>query len=72
ERIREELRAGKTIRAALDRGYERALVAIIDSNLTTVIAAIALFLLGKGSVKGFGLTLTLGILANLFTAVVVT
>ncbi|MFH0795497.1 MAG: protein translocase subunit SecD [Candidatus Omnitrophota bacterium] len=72
ERIREELRAGKTIRAALDRGYERALVAIIDSNLTTVIAALALFLLGKGSVKGFGLTLTLGILANLFTAVVVT
>jgi len=72
ERIREELRAGRTIRAALDHGYERAMVAIIDSNLTTVIAAISLFMFGRGSVKGFGLTLTIGILANIFTAVLVT
>jgi len=72
ERIREELRAGKTIRAALDRGYERAMVAIIDSNVTTVIAAVSLFIFGRGSVKGFGLTLTIGILANIFTAVLVT
>ncbi|HNQ35680.1 MAG TPA: protein translocase subunit SecD [bacterium] len=72
ERIREELKAGRTIGAALDRGYDRALVAIIDSNLTTVIAAAILLALGRGSVKGFGLTLTIGVLANIFTAVFVT
>ena len=72
ERIREELKTGKTIRTALNSGYERALVTVIDSNLTTVIAGVVLFLFGTGMIKGFGLTLTLGILANIFTAVFVT
>ncbi|PIW34225.1 MAG: protein translocase subunit SecD, partial [bacterium (Candidatus Ratteibacteria) CG15_BIG_FIL_POST_REV_8_21_14_020_41_12] len=72
ERIREELKIRKTIRSSIDAGYERALVTIVDSNLTTVIAAFILFLFGTGSIKGFGLTLTVGILANIFTAVFVT
>lgn len=72
ERIREELRGGKTVRAALDRGFERAMVAIIDSNVTTLIAAICLFIFSRGSVKGFGLTLTIGILSNIFTSVMIT
>ena len=72
ERIREELKTGKTVRTALNSGYERALVTVIDSNLTTVIAGVVLFLFGTGMIKGFGLTLTLGILANIFTAVFVT
>jgi protein-export membrane protein SecD len=72
ERIREELRAGKTIRAALDRGFDRAMVAIVDSNVTTLIAAICLFTFSRGSVKGFGLTLTIGILSNIFTSVMIT
>ncbi len=72
ERIREELRAGKSPRASIDAGYKRAWTAIIDSNLTTIIVGIILFLLGEGAIKGFGLTLSIGIVANLFTAVFVT
>ncbi len=72
ERIREELKIRKAIRSSIDAGYERALVTIVDSNLTTVIAGFVLFLFGTGSIKGFGLTLTVGILANIFTAVFVT
>jgi preprotein translocase subunit SecD len=71
ERIREELRAGRTVRGAIDAGYKRAFVTILDSNLTTVLTAVALLLFASGSVKGFGLTLTIGILFNLFTAVFV-
>ena len=72
ERIKEELRLGKTIRAAIDQGYHRAFSAIIDSNLTTIIAAIFLYQFGTGPVKGFAVTLFWGISANIFTAVFVT
>jgi preprotein translocase subunit SecD len=72
ERIKEELRFGKTARAAIDQGYHRAFSAIIDSNLTTLISGIILYEFGTGPVKGFAVTLSIGILANLFTAVYVT
>jgi preprotein translocase subunit SecD len=72
ERIKEELKAGKTIRAAIDQGYHRAFSAIIDSNLTTLISGIILYQFGTGPVKGFAVTLSIGILANIFTAVYVT
>jgi preprotein translocase subunit SecD len=72
ERIKEELRWGKTIRAAIDQGYHRAFVTIIDSNLTTLIAGVFLYQFGTGPVKGFAVTLCIGILANIFTAVYVT
>ncbi len=72
ERIKEELRMGKTIRAAIDQGYHRAFSAIIDSNLTTLFSGIILYQFGTGPVKGFAVTLSIGILANLFTAVYIT
>lgn len=71
ERIREELRAGASPQAAINVGYERAWGTIIDSNLTTLIAGIALFLLGSGPVKGFAVVLCLGILTSMFSAVTV-
>ena len=71
ERIREELRAGKTAVSAVQAGFSKALVTIIDTNLTTVIAAFFLFLFGTGPVKGFAVTLSIGLAANLFTAVFV-
>ena len=72
ERIREELRNGKTIRAAIRDGYERAFTTIMDANVTTLIAAAVLLRFGSGPVKGFGVTLSLGILASMFTAIVAT
>jgi SecD/SecF fusion protein len=72
ERIREELRLGKTMRAAIAAGYHRAFSAIIDSNLTTVVAAALIFKFGTGPIRGFAVTLTIGLLANLFTAVTCT
>jgi len=72
ERIREEIRSGKSPYAAVDAGYARALVTIIDSNVTTLIAVLVLFWLGSGPVRGFAVTLTVGILASMFTAVTVT
>jgi protein-export membrane protein SecD len=72
ERIREELSAGKTVKAAVDTGYRRAFLTIIDSNVTTVIAAVFLYLFGTGPVRGFAVTLTIGIAASMFTAIVVT
>jgi preprotein translocase subunit SecD len=72
ERIKEELRWDKTVRAAIDQGYHRAFSAIIDSNLTTLIAGIFLYQFGTGPVRGFAVTLCIGILANIFTAVYVT
>jgi preprotein translocase subunit SecD len=72
ERIREELRLGKTIRAAVEQGYSRAFLTILDSNLTTVVAAVILFQFGTGPVKGFAVTLTIGLIANMFTAIFVT
>ena len=72
ERIREELRTGKTIRASIDAGYKRALLTIIDSHITTLITAFALFMFGTGPIKGFALTLSAGVIISLFTALVVT
>ena len=72
ERIREELKAGKTPIAAIDTGYSRALGTILDANITTFIAAIILFWLGSGPVKGFAVTLSLGILTSVFTAFTLT
>lgn len=72
ERIREELRLGKTPRAAVETGYERATLTILDSNITTLIAAVVLFQFGTGPVRGFAVTLTIGIVTSVFTAVVVT
>ena len=72
ERMRDELRAGKTPRVALDAGYDKAFTTILDSNLTTLIAAVFLFQFGTGPVKGFAVTLTLGIIISMFTAILVT
>mgnify|MGYP000409824068 FL=1 len=72
ERIREEMRSGKTLKACIDTGYARAFLTIMDSNLTTIIAAIFLFQFGTGPVKGFAVTLSIGLIANIFTAVAVT
>ncbi|MDO8733950.1 MAG: protein translocase subunit SecD, partial [Elusimicrobiota bacterium] len=72
ERMREELRNGKTVRVAVDLGYEKAFSAIVDSNLTTLIAAAFLFQFGTGPIKGFAVTLTLGIMTSMYTAIVVT
>ncbi|OGW85800.1 MAG: hypothetical protein A2987_05895 [Omnitrophica bacterium RIFCSPLOWO2_01_FULL_45_10] len=69
ERIREELALGKSLRAAIASGYHRALSAIVDSNLTTIVAAALIFKFGSGPIRGFAVTLTIGLLANLFTAV---
>jgi preprotein translocase subunit SecD len=71
ERIREELRNGNTPQAAIHAGYERAWGTIIDSNITTLIAGVMLFLLGSGPVKGFAVVLCLGILTSIFSAVMV-
>lgn len=72
ERIREELSAGKTVKAAVDTGYRRAWLAIFDSNITSVLAAAFLYFFGTGPVRGFAVTLTIGIAASMFTAIVVT
>ncbi len=72
ERIREELKLGKTVRAAIQAGYNRALVAIIDTHVTTLISAAVLFQFGTGPIKGFAVTLSLGVALSLFTAVVIT
>lgn len=72
ERIREELRAGKTIGAAIDTGYKRAFVTILDSNLTTLLTALVLYQFGTGPIKGFAVTLSIGLIANMFTAIFVT
>src|SRR6201996_3397661 len=71
ERIREELRAGKTAAAAVDQGFAHAWVTIVDTHVTTIVSAVILFLFGTGPVKGFAVTLSFGLFANLFTAVFV-
>jgi preprotein translocase subunit SecD len=71
ERIREEIGLGKTPNAAVDAGYARATMTILDANITTLIAALVLFQFGTGPVKGFAVTLSIGILASLFTAIIV-
>lgn len=70
ERIREELRQGKPVRLAVDSGYDKALLTIVDAHVTTLITGLALFLFGTGPIKGFAVTLCLGITINLFTALV--
>ncbi len=70
ERIREELRNNKTVRAAIRDGYERAFTTIMDANITTLIAAAVLLWFGSGPIKGFAVTLSLGIIASMFTAIV--
>jgi preprotein translocase subunit SecD len=72
ERIREELRNGRLVRGAVEAGYARAIVTILDSNLTTLISAIVLFQFGTGPIRGFATTLMIGLVANLFTAVFAT
>ncbi len=72
ERIREEMRIGKTPYAAVNAGYDRASLTILDANVTTLIAALVLFQFGTGPVKGFAVTLSLGVLASLFTALIAT
>jgi len=69
ERIREELRLGKPVRGAIETGYSRAMVTILDSNVTTFIAALVLFQFGTGPIKGFAVTLSIGLLASFYTAV---
>nr|MBP9866314.1 protein translocase subunit SecF [Candidatus Omnitrophota bacterium] len=72
ERIREEIAAGKTPRGAVSSGYHRAFSAIFDSNLTTLMTAVLLFMFGTGPVKGFAVTLSIGIIASMFSAILVT
>lgn len=71
ERIKEELRSGKTVRAALDGGYSKALLTIVDANVTTLIASLVLFQFGTGQVKGFAVTLSIGVITSMFTAIFV-
>ena len=70
-RIREEIAAGKTPRVAIDAGYSKATTTILDANVTTLIAAFFLFQFGTGPIKGFAVTLFIGIVASLFTAIIV-
>ena len=72
ERIKEELRMGNTVRNAIDAGFSKGFVAIFDSNLTTLIITVILFTFGTGPVKGFAVTLTIGTLASMFTAITIT
>ena len=72
ERIREELALGKTPRSAVEAGYDRATLTILDANVTTLIAALVLFQFGTGPVKGFAVTLSMGVISSLFTALVLT
>jgi preprotein translocase subunit SecD len=71
ERIREEIRAGKTAAGAVKEGFGHAWTTIIDTHVTTIVSAAILFLFGTGPIKGFAVTLTIGLLSNLFTAVFV-
>ncbi|PWB64355.1 MAG: protein translocase subunit SecD [Deltaproteobacteria bacterium] len=72
ERIREEIRAKKTVRAAIDAGYDKAFWTVVDSHVTTLITAVILFQFGTGPIKGFAVTLSMGVAINLFTALVCT
>jgi preprotein translocase subunit SecD len=72
ERTKEELKLGKSLKTAIDAGFHRALSSILDSNITTLIAGFSLYFLGTGSVKGFALTLIIGVLCSMFTAITVT
>src|SRR6185369_8593277 len=69
ERIREELRTGKTIPSAVDQGFGRAFITIIDTHVTTIISSLFLFVFGTGPIRGFAVTLVIGLLVNLFSAI---
>jgi preprotein translocase subunit SecD len=71
ERIREELRNGKSAAASVDAGFDKAFLTIIDTHVTTVVSAIFLFVFGTGPIKGFAVSLTIGLIANVFTAIFV-
>ncbi|WP_263975612.1 MMPL family transporter [Leptolyngbya sp. 7M] len=71
ERMREELRAGQDVAKAVLTGFDRAFITIVDTNVTTIISALILYLFGSGPIRGFAITLTLALLINLFTAVFV-
>ena len=72
ERIREEVRSGRTPISSIDAGYSRAFTTIIDANLTTLIAALLLYAFGSGPVRGFAVTLSIGIITSMFTAIMLT
>jgi protein-export membrane protein SecD len=72
ERLKEELRSGKTVKLAIETSFKRAFAAILDSNVTTLIAAATLFWLGTGTIKGFAVTLSVGIVASMFTSLTIT
>ena len=72
ERLKEEVRKGKTLRSAMESGFSRAFITICDSNITTLMAALILFYLGTGPIKGFAVTLAIGVLFSMFTAITVT
>lgn len=72
ERVKEELKLGKTVRSAVDAGFNRALSAVIDSNVTTIISAVILWWLGTGTIKGFGITLLMGVIVSMVSAIFVT
>ena len=72
ERIKEELRAGKCVGASVNAGFKRAIVAVIDSNITTVIASVVLYIFGTGTVKSFAITLFIGIVISMLTAITLT
>ena len=71
-RIKEELGAGASVKSAIDAGFNKALSAILDGNITTLIAAFVLYIMGSGSIKGFALTLGIGIVLSVFTALIIT
>jgi preprotein translocase subunit SecD len=72
ERIREELRAGRTVRQAVDQGYDKVFWTIVDSHVTTLVAGLVLMQYGSGPVRGFAVTLIIGLVASMFTSIVVT
>jgi protein-export membrane protein SecD len=70
ERIRENITQGKTIRTAVDTGFKRALVTILDANITTLITALVLYQFGTGPIKGFAVTLSIGIIGSMFSSII--
>jgi preprotein translocase subunit SecD len=72
ERIREELRAGKTVQQAVQQGYDKVFWTIVDAHVTTLVASVVLMQYGSGPVRGFAVTLIIGLIASMFTSIVVT
>jgi preprotein translocase subunit SecD len=72
ERIREELKSGSDVKKSLDAGFHRAMSSVLDANITTIIAGLVLYFVGTGAVKGFALTLMIGIVVSMFSAIVIT